>query len=233
MRKTKKVRAKFAVDLKQFELFAMLKDSEIALLDSNVSYSKIKRKSIIYRDKTSVGGIYVVVEGIARVVAVAPDSKELTLRFAKAGDPLGYRAFMAQQNASTTTVALIDCVVCFIPNQVVETLLNKNSAFAAELMMISALDFKETNEMLYYMAYATIEERLAFAFLTLMRRFDLDIEQRLQVPLTREDLAFYVGTATESIIRVISDMKKEKLIDVQGKYIKLVNIPGLIALANV
>ena len=49
---------------------------------------------------------------------------------------------------------------------------------------------------------------------------------------TREELANTVGTATESIIRLLSEFKQDKLIDLQGRKIKIINLPGLTKVAN-
>jgi len=55
----------------------------------------------------------------------------------------------------------------------------------------------------------------------------------LQISLTREELANMVGTATESVIRLLSEFKADKLIELNGRKIKLLNIPQLIKIGNV
>ena len=63
--------------------------------------------------------------------------------------------------------------------------------------------------------------------------FELDEEKAIQVRLSREELANIVGTATESVIRLLSEFKKEELIAIEGRNIKLLNIPGLTRTANI
>ena len=67
----------------------------------------------------------------------------------------------------------------------------------------------------------------------LMDEFKLDEDNTLQISLTREELANMVGTATESVIRLLSEFKTDKLIELNGRKIKLLNIPKLIKIGNV
>jgi CRP-like cAMP-binding protein len=55
----------------------------------------------------------------------------------------------------------------------------------------------------------------------------------LNVVLSREDFANLVGTATETVIRLLSDFNSEKLIQLDGKKISLLNVPKLLSLANI
>ena len=91
---------------------------------------------------------------------------------------------------------------------------------------------KEANDYITDIAQKTVRERLAEVLLLLKQEFDLDAEKTLQISLTREELANMVGTATESIIRLLSEFKQDKLIDLQGRKIKIINIQGLIKAAN-
>lgn len=66
-----------------------------------------------------------------------------------------------------------------------------------------------------------------------MDTFELDEDNYLQISLTREDLANIVGTATESVIRLLSEFRADNMIEINGRRIKLLNIPKLIKVGNV
>lgn len=77
------------------------------------------------------------------------------------------------------------------------------------------------------MAQKTVKQRLADALLYLDDNFGTDSEGFLKVHLSREELGNMVGTATESLIRMLSDFGKQGLINMDGKRIKLSNVPKL------
>ena len=73
------------------------------------------------------------------------------------------------------------------------------------------------------MAQQSVVQRLSEMLLYIHDSFDLDEEGMLGVILSREDYANLVGTATESAIRILSQFKKEGLIETSGKRIKILD----------
>ena len=102
-----------------------------------------------------------------------------------------------------------------------------------ELMQITCRELGEANAYITDIAQKTVRERLAEVLLLLKENFDLDNQDTLQISLTREELANMVGTATESVIRLLSEFKQDKLIELQGRKIKFLNIPTLRRVANI
>ena len=92
---------------------------------------------------------------------------------------------------------------------------------------------REANDYITDIAQKTVRERLAEVLLILKENFDLDNQNTLQISLTREELANMVGTATESVIRLLSEFKQDKLIELQGRKIKFLDIPSLRRVANI
>ena len=74
--------------------------------------------------------------------------------------------------------------------------------------------------------------RLAEILIHVKADFGQDENSILQISLTREELANIVGTATESVIRLLSDFKQDKLIELNGRKIKILDEAGLIRISN-
>jgi CRP-like cAMP-binding protein len=90
----------------------------------------------------------------------------------------------------------------------------------------------EANEYITDIAQKTVRERLAEILIRLQNDFGLDKNKVLQISLTREELANIVGTATESVIRFLSEFKQDRLIDLSGRKIIILNETGLTRIAN-
>ena len=82
------------------------------------------------------------------------------------------------------------------------------------------------------MAQKTVKQRLAETLIHLDKKFEKDDEGYIDVYLTREDIANIIGTATESAIRILSDFKKNGLIDFKGKRINILDVRGLERIAQ-
>ena len=122
--------------------------------------------------------------------------------------------------------------MCHVHYKTLLNLIEKNPSFSLAMLRIVCAELKEANEYITDIAQKTVRERLAEVLLLLKDNFDVDSDQTLQISLTREELANTVGTATESIIRLLSEFKQDKLIDLQGRKIKIINLPGLTKVAN-
>jgi len=73
------------------------------------------------------------------------------------------------------------------------------------------------------LAQKSVRERLAGNLLMLKETYGIDGEEStlIDISLSREDLANIVGTATETVIRLLSEFKKDGLIALEGKKIKV------------
>ena len=101
-----------------------------------------------------------------------------------------------------------------------------------QLLELTAKNWNNASRLITDMAQKTTKERLAEMLLWLKETFGLDKDDCIDVILTREEIANMVGTATEAVIRLLSELKKEKLISLEGKRIRLLDIHGLIVLAD-
>jgi len=104
--------------------------------------------------------------------------------------------------------------------------------FSLALMQLTCKELGVANAYITDIAQKTVRERLAEVLLKLMDTFDLDNDLVLNVSLTREELANMVGTATESVIRLLSEFKQDKLIDLNGRKIKILDIKKLEKISN-
>jgi len=124
-------------------------------------------------------------------------------------------------------------MVCFIPSQILIDFVKENPAFAIEVMKLTCHELGEANAYITDIAQKTVRERLAEVILHLINDFGLDEQNYLRISLTREELANIVGTATESVIRLLSEFKSDHLIELNGRRIKILNEKILEKISNV
>lgn len=207
-----------------------LEDMNLLFWDEDVHF--YKRGSIIYSEGDSAKGCYFLFSGVLKVFKTGLEGKEQIIRFAKPGDLIGFRSVLSQERACTSAKVIEDSVVCFIPGNVLTKLIQENSNFAMELIQITCRELDEANDYITDIAQKTVRERLAEILIQLETAFGLTEDGTLKIALTREELANMVGTATESVIRLLSEFKSDKLIELQGRKIKFLDIPTLTRVAN-
>jgi len=208
-------------------LFSHLSEDERQEISLNKETEFFKRGSIIYQEGNRIKGFYCVQKGIVKIYKTGFDGKEQIIRFAKPGDIIGYRSVISNEPACTTTEVLEESLLCHIPADLLMKLVKTNGEFAVELMKLTCKELGEANSYITDIAQKTVKGRLAEILVHLDEEFGTDREGVLNISLTREELSNIVGTATESIIRLLSEFKTNGFIELSGRKIKILDKPGL------
>lgn len=219
-------------DLSSFLLFKKLTEDEMNRLNFEKTCSTYKKGTVIYREGSRLTGFYCITRGIIKVYKTGIDGKEQIIRFAKRGEIIAYRSLLSQELACTTAKVIEEAVLCHVPYQTLLYLIQNNWQFSHHMLQIVCRELREANDYITDIAQKSVRERLAEVLLLLRENFELDRQNTLQISLTREELANMVGTATESVIRLLSEFRTDNLIELQGRKIKFLNIPGLRRIAN-
>lgn len=202
-------------------LFKSLSAEDLSIIDQNKINNSYKKGDVLYREGNRIFGCYCVMSGILKIYKTGTDGKEQIIAFARKGDITGYRSVLSNEPACTTTEVIEDACICFIPADIMFSFVKKNSDFALSLIQVTCKELDQANSYIKDIAQKTVRERLAEVLIMLDNTFGTDKEGFLSISLTREELANIVGTATESVIRLLSDLKNEKVISIAGKKIKI------------
>lgn len=214
-------------------IFRHLTQDEYILLNYEKDYRNYKRGDILYQEGNRISGFFCINSGIIKVFKTGFDGKEQIIRFAKAGEIIAYRSVLSSEPACTTAKVIEECQVCFIPSEILISLIKTNPEFSLDLLKLACHELGEANSFITDIAQKTVRERLAEILLLLVNDFGLDENNYLNISLTREELANIVGTATESVIRLLSEFKTDSLVELNGRRIKILDKKGLEKISNV
>jgi CRP-like cAMP-binding protein len=214
-------------------IFRNLTAEETDILNFEKDFRQYKRGDILYREGNRISGFFCVNSGIIKVFKTGFDGKEQIIRFARKGDIIAYRSVLSNELACTSAKVIEDCQVCFIPSEILISFIKANSTFALDLIRLACHELGEANSFITDIAQKTVRERLAEILLLLVNDFGIDNDNYLKISLTREELANIVGTATESVIRLLSEFKSDKLVELNGRKIKILDTKGLEKISNV
>jgi len=205
----------------------------VAEIDAEKICSTFKKGETIFKEGSYASGVYCINAGKIKISMLGDEGKEQIVRLAKPGDIIGYKALLSGDRYSATATTLEDCNVCFIPRDIFMKILQKDAAMSFEMMKILSNELRNAEEKITHLAQKPVRERVAETILFLKETYGIDAESNINIALTREEIANLVGTATETTIRLLSEFNKEKIIELSGKKIKIVNLPKLIKTANI
>lgn len=185
--------------------------------------NQYKKKQNIYIEGNNPNGMYYVNKGKVKVYKIHDYGKEFIVSLLKEGDFFGYTSLLEGLVYEETAQALEDSEVIYLPKEDFFSLVYNNREVAKKFLHILTRNVTEHQEQLLKLAYGSVRKRVAEALLLLQKRFQDEGQETFSIAITREDLANIVGTATESLIRTLSDFKDEKVIDIKEGKIFLIN----------
>ncbi len=194
--------------------------------------NKYKKKQVIYSEGNHPNRLYYVLKGKVKAYKTNEEGKELVTELFSEGDFLGYIPLLEEKVYSDTAEALEETELAVIPKEDFDELLNKNPEVSKKIIQLLARNIVEKENQLLGMAYNSLRKKVAEALITLQKKYQQNEGENFVIDISRDNLATIAGTATESLIRTLSDFRSEKLIDIKDGNIVIMNLKKLGNLLN-
>ena len=191
-----------------------------------------KKKQVIYLEGNYPNKLFFIKKGKVKTFKSNDLGKELTIGLLNEGDFLGYTALIENSPYKESAEVFEDCELSIISKEDFELLINNNMEVAKKFIKLLAKNVSEKEQQLLSMAYNSVRKRVADALLILQDRYKKNTEDKFSIQISREDLANIAGTATESLIRTLSDFKSERLIEMKNGNIIIENERKLASMIN-
>jgi CRP-like cAMP-binding protein len=191
-----------------------------------------KKKTDIYAEGSYPRGIYFISKGKVKTYHTNEFGKEFITELHKEGEFFGYLSLLQDEKHSSSATALEDSEIYMLPKEDFFDLIYKNADVSRKFIEMLSNDLRENEKQLLKLAYNSVRKRVAEALVKLSDKYKKDGEQKFSMNVSREDLANLVGTATETVIRTLSDFKDEKFVEVSGGTITILNYDRLVRMKN-
>ncbi|AXY72770.1 Crp/Fnr family transcriptional regulator [Paraflavitalea soli] len=185
--------------------------------------SVYRKKQLIYTEGHHPATLFYIQKGMVKTFKTNEEGKELVLALYSKGDYLGYTALLQEAPYEEAAEAIEESIITMIPGKEFEDQLYNHRDIMKQFLKLMARQMAVNEQRLLGLAYGSVRKKVAEALL--MLHFKCRKSSGLSSPMdiSRENLASIAGTATESLIRTLSDFKSEKLIDVVEGRILLMN----------
>jgi CheY-like chemotaxis protein len=181
------------------------------------------KKQILYQEGKRPRYLFHLTKGKVKGFKSHPDGKEYITDLFNTGDFIGYSALIENKNYDDSAVILEDAEIMVIPKDDFLQMIYNDINIATKFIQIITQNVKEKEERLLNLAYSSLRKRVAKALVDIYEKFGKD----KPIEISRDDIAQYVGTATESLIRTLSDFREEKLIEIRSGKIVISDVEKL------
>lgn len=190
----------------------------------------VPKKQFMYTEGDEPTRLYFLKRGRIKTIRTNTDGKEFVTGLYRAGDFFGELALLEEKKYTDSAVTLDDSELVYIPKDDFLQLLTAQPEISQQFVRLLAGRISEKENQLLGMAYSSLRRRVADTLLRLQEPLSTG-EPAPPIQLSRDDLAAVVGTATESLIRTLSEFKHDGLIEVTGAGIRVVQ-PDKLRRAN-
>ena len=218
--------------IRELNALKALSKKELKNLSDHKTSKKVKKGEVIFKEGEPINGIFCVRDGVSKLSKLSVNGKEQIVKIATKGELLGHRSIITEKRTNLSAVALNDMEVCYISKDDLHEGLVGNTEFTNAVLRNMAEDLKNKDDALVNMSQKTIPQRLAEMLLYLQTTLGVDNAGFLAVVISRADMANYLGTATELLIRTLTKFKMKGFIKTEGKRIAIINPDGLKKLAD-
>jgi len=209
-------------------IFNILSKKEKDKLTENHSCYYYKKGEIIFREGNRPAGLICLSEGKVKIIKEGVGGREQIVRMAKPVGFIGYRALFADENYMSTAVAIENSTVCIVDKDTLFNTIKNNPNFAMEIIQALASELGFSNKRTVTLTQKHIRGRLAESLLLLKDTYGFeDDNQTLKIYLSREDIANLSNMTTSNAIRTLSIFASEKVLTLEGRKIKILDLHQL------
>ena len=215
-------------------LFCALDREALSELSHHKVVNTYKKGQVIFYEGNNAVGLFCIYSGKVKLYKTGMDGRQQIVRIAGPGDLLGYRAVFASEPYHATAEAMEDATICCIDREAFFPVLNKNPELALNIIKKLAKELRAAEDLATSIAQKSVRERMAELLLILKESYGKPLKNGVMIDLwlTREEMAEMIGVTQETAIRLVSDFRKEGLIEVKDREITLLDLSSLVEIAN-
>ncbi|HSA60292.1 MAG TPA: Crp/Fnr family transcriptional regulator [bacterium] len=197
--------------------------------------NQYKKGQVIFYEGNQSYGLYCIFAGRVKLYKTGVDGRQQIVRIAGPGDLLGYRSLFAEEPYAATAEVLEDATICCVDRNAFFPLLSKNPQLSLNIIRKLARELRDAEDLATSIAHRSVRERMAELLLMLKETYGKPVKSgvRIDLQLSREEMADMIGVTQETAIRLLSEFKKDGLIDVKERDITVLDAKGLVETANI
>lgn len=206
-------------------IFNHLTDEEMTYISTLAKARHYKKGEFIYRPEESSDSLYIINNGLVRIFNSTESGKEQLLRFLSPGDFTGEMALFRSAKHESFAEAMKDTTVCMLTQDDLQPLLAKYPAISLKIMEEFSNRLDQSEKQTTLVATEKVEARLAMFLVELLDRG----ANELELPMTKKDLASYLGTTPETVSRKLASLEDQGYItQITNKRIRIEDVDGLL-----
>lgn len=220
--------------LKSTSFYDFLEPALAQDLKSKTTRKEFAKGEFLFKENSYSKGVYIVRKGKVKIFQSTGVGKQSIVYIYKKGDYFGYRPLLADEPHPVSAVAMDGVVLSFLPKEAFLHVLSQSSELAKNLLVVLTKEFSVwVNKMTVFSQYG-VKARVAISLLILHKVYSREgeVQKPTYISINRDDFSSYVGTAKETLVRMLRYFKDENIITTKGTKILLLKPEILMSLVS-
>ncbi len=215
--------------IKENALFTGLNASQLDAFKDVVVVSSHRKREVVFMEGDECTGLYIIRTGRVKVVRSSSTGKEQIIKILNPGDILGFEVFYDGKVYTNTAVAMEDCELCYIGKDVFFKILEKEPSVAKKLIIAMGHELNHAYERIGNLGLLNAREKLAHLLFTLASEYGVKCDggMKLNLQLSRLEIAELLGITQETSIRLLKSFKEEGILEIKRKEIVIKSLSKL------
>ncbi len=215
--------------LRHNPLFASVSDHGLELIYRLAAPHHYRKGEIVFSEQDEAECVHLVAEGLVKIYCLADDGREKVLSFVGPGEIIGEMALFTGNVRSATAQALEPTTTLVIYNSAFQQLLEEHGQIAVEIIRVLSNRLQQTNMQVMDVVFRDARSRLINALVLLGERFGTSERGaiRITVRLTHQELASMVGTARETVSRILAELQSRGFLEVSDRRLVITDMAAL------
>jgi CRP-like cAMP-binding protein len=220
--------------LKSSSLFDSLTVEETKKIKKGLVRKEYLKGECLFKENSFSKGVYIIKKGKVKIFQSNNDGKEGIVYIYKKGDYFGYRPILAEEPHPVSAVAMDHVIVSFIPKELFMDVLATSATLAKELIINLSKEFSVWINKMTIFSQHSVKDKVALSLLILNKVYSRNdsAQKNVFITINREDFASFVGTAKETLVRMLRIFKDEKIITTQGTKIIILRHRALLKMTE-
>lgn len=211
--------------------WSVLNEEQLRALDTAKTCNTYRAGQVLFYQGNPCLGIYCVESGEVVLRRADESGNSVVVGLAHPGRTIGYRCFFGNQSHSTSAEALTESRVCFIDREVIRKCLDAEPRLGMRFLKRASEDLQDAEDARIEMATQPIRSRLAHLLLALKDRrgtMGADGVLTIELPISRQDIASYLGARPETIARTVRALEEDGVAFFEGRTVRVPDLDPLL-----
>ena len=198
-------------------VFKGMNEADLQHLQKVTRSKRLDKGEFIFQEGERSEMLFVVKEGLIKLTKISPEGKEQIVRLLFPGDFFGLFSLLKNEKHYMNAEAVgSTAVICYIEKKDFLNTMENNAGLSYRFLLAVNDRLYEADESVGFLSLMEVEQRLARALILFHDKVNA-VNGTFNLPITKKDLASYIGTTPESVSRKLLSFMSKKLISMNGR----------------